>query len=376
MLSKKNPNAIPLNYVSFVSADGDSVLLRDELNGYEFEVKPEIVINAGGPWIDQLNKSMGKTTEFISGTKGSHLVLDHPELRNAVGENEFFFENKDGRIVLILPLHDRVLIGTSDLEIEDPDQAVLTNEELDYFFEMVGIVFPSIKVDRSHIVHTFSGVRPLAFSKSGSRAQISRDHKIEIVEDSTVLDFPVYSLTGGKWTTFRAFSAQISGLVLQKLGYERKVSTEDLKIGGANNLPSDSGLIKFIESLHDQYSISIERAEYLVGIYGSRAEGVFQTEDESMLSSYSNFSKGEINFLVENEDVVHLDDLIYRRTMIGKMGELTKAGLMELAEVCADALGWDKSKKQNEIDRVMHIMESKHRMRFNEFIEINNVTRQ
>jgi glycerol-3-phosphate dehydrogenase len=94
-----------------------------------------------------------------------------------------------------------------------------------------------------------------------------------------------------------------------------------------------------------------------------------------MLSSYPNFSRGEINFLVENEDVVHLDDLIYRRTMIGKMGELTEAGLMELAEVSADALGWDKSKKLNEIDRVMHIMVSKHRMRFNEFIEINNVTR-
>ena len=100
-----------------------------------------------------------------------------------------------------------------------------------------------------------------------------------------------------------------------------------------------------------------------------------QVEDESMLSTYPKISRGEVNFLIVNEDVVHLDDLIYRRTMIGKLGNLTETGLMELAEVCADVLGWDESQKQNEIDRAVQIMESKHRMRFNEFIENNNATK-
>ncbi len=51
-------------------------------------------------------------------------MLNHPELREAIGDNEFFFENKDGRIVLIFPLYDKVIVGTSDIPIENPDEAV------------------------------------------------------------------------------------------------------------------------------------------------------------------------------------------------------------------------------------------------------------
>ncbi len=82
-------------------------------------------------------------THFIGGTKGSHLVLDHPELRKAIGDNEFFFENKDGRIVLIFPLFDRVLVGTSDIEVENPDEVNCTEEEVDYFIGMIDRVFSS-----------------------------------------------------------------------------------------------------------------------------------------------------------------------------------------------------------------------------------------
>jgi glycerol-3-phosphate dehydrogenase len=366
----ESENAIPLNYVSFVSAKADTVVLRDELSGETFEVRPKIVVNAGGPWIDLVNRAMGKQTEFIRGTKGSHIVLDHPELRAAMGENEFFFENKDGRIVLIFPLHDKVLIGTSDLDIDDPDQAVLTNEEAQYFFEMVGIVFPDIKLDKSQIVFTFSGVRPLTNSDSKSSAQISRDHKIDVVEAGDGLEFPVYSLIGGKWTSFRAFSEQAADKVLNKLGVERVVSTEDMKIGGANELPEDGEeLQKFVFSLLEQYLIPGERAESLVDMYGSRAADILQVEYEKMLIEYPKMSMGEVKYLVQSEGVVHLDDLIFRRTMIGKLGMLTEAGLSELAGICADVLGWDQIRMGKEIERVVQIMEVKHRMRFNQFIE-------
>ncbi len=367
---RESENAIPMNYVSFVSAKADTVVLRDETSGETFDVRPKIVVNAGGPWIDIVNRSMGKQTEFIRGTKGSHLVLDHPELRAAMGENEFFFENKDGRIVLIFPLHDKVLIGTSDLDIDDPDQAILTNEEAEYFFEMVKIVFPDIKLDKSQIVFTFSGVRPLTYSDSKSSAQISRDHKIEVVEAGDGLEFPVYSLVGGKWTSFRAFSEQVADKALIKLGFERTASTEDMKIGGANGLPvGGEDRQNFITSLRDKFKIPGERAESLVGIYGSQAIGILQTGDEIMLAEYPMMSRGEVKFLIENEDVVHLDDLIFRRTMIGKLGMLTEAGLAELAEICAEVLAWDQTLRKKEIERVVQIMEAKHRMRFNQYIE-------
>ena len=155
-----------LNYVSLVNGQGNTVTLRDELSLQTFTVQPKLVINAAGPWIDAANGTLGLSTRFIGGTKGSHLVLDHPELRKAIGENEFFFENKDGRIVLIFPLFDKVILGTSDIPVESPDDIVCTEAEVDYFIALVDRVFPDVKVGREHIVFRFSGVRPLAHTGS------------------------------------------------------------------------------------------------------------------------------------------------------------------------------------------------------------------
>jgi glycerol-3-phosphate dehydrogenase len=113
-----NPYAHAVNYIAVEGASGDAVILKDQLSSEKITIQPNIVINASGPWIDLSNARMGTPTHFIGGTKGSHLILDNQELRNAIGENEFFFENNDGRIVLIFPLRDKVLIGTSDLPIE------------------------------------------------------------------------------------------------------------------------------------------------------------------------------------------------------------------------------------------------------------------
>ncbi|NDJ55338.1 MAG: FAD-dependent oxidoreductase, partial [Chloroflexi bacterium] len=151
-----------LNYVSAVDAQDEEVVLRDELSGETFHIRPKIVINAAGPWIDFANRGLGQETNFIGGTKGSHLILHHPELIEATQGHEFFFENHDGRIVLIFPfIQDRLIVGTTDIRIDDPDEAVTTEEEIDYILGMLPRVFPNITVERSHIVFTFSGVRPL-----------------------------------------------------------------------------------------------------------------------------------------------------------------------------------------------------------------------
>jgi glycerol-3-phosphate dehydrogenase len=107
-----NEHAYALNYMRVGQAKGDTVELHDEVSGETIVVKPKIVVNAAGPWIDFANETMGQTTRLIGGTKGSHLVLDHPELRDAINGREFFFENADGRIVLIYPFLDRVMVGT------------------------------------------------------------------------------------------------------------------------------------------------------------------------------------------------------------------------------------------------------------------------
>ena len=108
----ENPKAQALNYVSMIGGSEDTIILRDELTDETYDVCPKLVINAAGPWIDSVTHKFGLSTRFIGGTKGSHIIVKHEELRKAIGEHEFFFENEDGRIVLIFPLYDRVLIGT------------------------------------------------------------------------------------------------------------------------------------------------------------------------------------------------------------------------------------------------------------------------
>src|SRR4030067_722948 len=120
----EDPDARALNYVSMIGGSEDTIILRDELTDVTYDVHRRLVINAAGPWIDFTNRKLGLSTRFIGGTKGSHIVVRHAELRQAIGENEFFFENEDGRIVLIFPLYDNMLIGPSDITAENPDDVV------------------------------------------------------------------------------------------------------------------------------------------------------------------------------------------------------------------------------------------------------------
>jgi glycerol-3-phosphate dehydrogenase len=340
-----------LNYVSLVGGQGNTVTLRDELNLRTFNVQPKLVINAAGPWIDAANGTLGLSTRFIGGTKGSHLVLDHPELRDAIRGNEFFFENKDGRIVLIFPLYDRVLVGTSDLPIKNPDDSFCTEEEVDYFIGMIARVFPDIKVGREHIVFRFSGIRPLAHTGSAkTTGQITRDHHIQVVEGGwTGLGYPVYSLVGGKWTSFRAFSEEVTDKALAFLGKARQKSTLELPIGGGRNFPhTPEERKKFVDGLCAWTGLSPERVDALYERYGTRAEiaAMFITKQaDQPLASLPDYSRREIAFLASNENVLHLDDLVLRRSMLAMLGRLTPPALDELAEVVAESLGWDAARK-------------------------------
>jgi len=357
-----------LNYVSVVGGEDGHVTLRDELTGAIFNVRPKLVINAAGPWIDAANASLGQSTRFIGGTKGSHLVLNHPELRQAIGDNEFFFENKDGRIVLIFPLFDKVLVGTSDIKIDNPDEVRCTEEEVDYFIGMVSRVFPDIKVGREHIVFRFTGVRPLASSLAKSTAQFSRDHEIQVISgELTGLDYPVYSLVGGKWTSFRAFSEQVADKALNFFSLERKKNTEYLAVGGGRNYPrTPEDEKRLLDRLKAWAGLSELRARTLFDRYGTRAEAMsefFTHQADAPLKSLPEYSRREIAYLAQNEKVIHLDDLLLRRSMLAMLGQLTRPAVEELAQVAGDALGWSEAQKQAEVMRALELLATRHAVR-------------
>lgn len=364
----ENQNARALNYVSMIGTSEDTLLLRDELTDQTYEVKPRLVINAAGPWIDFTNRKLGFSSGFIGGTKGSHLVIHHDELRKTIGDHEFFFENEDGRIVLILPLFDRILIGTSDIPVENPDEARCTDEEIDYFLEMVKRVFPGIELTRSNIVFQYSGVRPLPRSSAKNAGQISRDHSIEVLSgDWTNLRFPVYSLVGGKWTSFRAFAEQVTNKALAYLDLTRTRDTKSLPIGGGRGYPTNAGdLRRQIESLSAWTGVTRERLENLFKRYGTRAEAIatfMNGGTDQILRTLPEYSRREINFLIHHEKILHLDDFLLRRSNLGMTGRVTREMLDELALIFANYLGWNREQMRAEVTRTLSILADRHGVR-------------
>lgn len=364
---KENPNAHALNYVSATGASRNTVTLTDRETGESFDVEPQLVINAAGPWIDFVNKALGKESNFIGGTKGSHIVVDNRKLFEATRGHEIFFENEDGRVVLIYPLAGRVIVGTTDVFIEDPADAVCSEDEIDYFLEFSKIVFPKIQIKREEIVYSFSGVRPLPTSDANTAAQVSRDHHNRIVEPGEHFDFPLFNLVGGKWTSFRAFSEQVADATLDRIGEVRHESTDTRPIGGGRDYPlTEEAQEAWIQTLSQETETSAERIGTLFDRYGTGARPIalFCADgDDRPLEHAPDYSEREVVWLTRTEKVVHINDLLQRRSLLALTGQVTEELLQEMARLIGTELGWDKARQAEEAEKAKAELVSRHKAR-------------
>lgn len=348
------------NYVSAAGFSEGSVLLRDEATGEEFPFTARVVVNTSGPWTDLTNEALGRPTHYMGGTKGSHIVLDHPELLEATAGREMFFEHSDGRIVLIYPLKDRVMVGTTDIKVDPRDPSVCTDDEVDYFFDLIPHVFPSISVDRSQIVYSFSGIRPLPRQDDTAPGFVSRDYRIE---QGWIGDVRTLSLVGGKWTTFRALAEHLGDETLKLLGVRRSVGTRGTVIGGGTGFPKDRAARRIWVSKHSR-GHSTELVERLLERYGTKAEDVLAAlpAEPTELASAPGYSVEELAHLASSEGVLHLDDLLLRRTSIAFVGGVTRETLEETAAAIAPTLGWSDENRAREVERAARILREAHRV--------------
>ena len=353
------------NYTAAVGVHDGKVVLRDAETGAETPFAASVVINASGPWTDLTNAALGDPTRYMGGTKGSHIVLDHPELLAATGGRELFFENEDGRIVLIYPLKGRVLVGTSDLEHDMTDPIACTEAEVDYFLGLIGQVLPAIHVDRAQIVYRFSGVRPLPGHGDLAPGFVSRDYRIEAApleaegaahRDSPGTGTTVLSLVGGKWTTFRASAEHLSDRALAQLAQPRRRSTKGVPIGGGRGYPSSERARQQWIAAHAA-DLPPARVATLLDRYGTVASAVVDAiaadEGDAMLVHAPAYSSGELRHLAATEDVVHLDDMLMRRTSIAFTGGATPEVAAEVAESIAPVLGWNSARVDAEVTRAL-----------------------
>lgn len=354
-----NPSARALNHMR-VSGDASGVVLTDELTGEALPISPKLIVNATGGWIDLTNKAIGaEAPRMMGGTKGSHLVIANQKLRDALAGHMIYYENEDGRICILFPYLGNVLVGSTDIRVDDPDQVRCEADERDYILQSLAFVFPGLDIADDEIVFQFSGVRPLPASDDSFTGRIPRDHFCELVEAGGALP-PMLCMIGGKWTTFRSFGEMAADMALARLGGKRRVGTEAMAIGGGRDFPRSPQL--WCADRADALGVSHERMGELFERYGTQAVSVAEHEARhgaDMLTG-CRYSTGELRRLIAHEHVERLSDLLLRRTTIAVTGRLSLDLIDEALDLLAEARGWDETRRKRERSEFLALLQSRH----------------
>jgi glycerol-3-phosphate dehydrogenase len=180
-------------------------------------------------------------------------------------------------------------------------------------------------------------------------------------------DIPIVGLVGGKWTTFRALAEEATNEVLQQLGRPRTASTELLPIGGGAELPADvQATERFIDRMVATSGLGRTRAQVLLRRYGSKALPLAQrlgASGDVPLQHAPDYSVAELSYLCLETGVIHLDDLVIRRTLLAIRGLVTDAALAEMAGIAAEALGWDAAQAHHELQACSAALRERHGVR-------------
>ncbi len=206
-----------------------SVTLRDRSGNTTCELKPELIINASGAWVDQTLQQLSVTApRLIGGTKGSHFVSHHPKLIAALDGRGIYAEAQDGRPVFMLPFGDAALVGTTDVRFEQPPQhATASEEELEYLIAAANQVFPDLNLNREAVAHHYAGIRPLPFSRAKRTAAVSRRHTLH---QHACSELPMVSVIGGKLTTCRSLAEEAVAQVLPQIDRQVAANSRDREI--------------------------------------------------------------------------------------------------------------------------------------------------
>ena len=346
-----NPGSCALNHTTILAHRSGMLILRDTVSGAERRVSADIVVNAAGAWIDKVNCSLGINSAHMGGTKGSHVIVHNPALHRALHGRMIYFGSADGRVNLLYPFMDNVLIGATDIPVKDPDTATCSEAEIEYLVSVVKEVFPRIPVDREQVVFTYCGVRPLPRSDAVDPGAVSRDHSV--AEDTLPgTKIPVLSLIGGKWTTFRGFAEEVADRILAQLDRPRRASTRELGIGGGNEYPPETSRSAYLNEISQTFGLTTERATTLFERYGTHATAVAawcREQEDRSLNSLPDYTIAELARICRHELATRLSDILFRRTDIALSGRLSAEVIREVSLIAAPIHGWSDRRLADEV---------------------------
>ncbi len=294
------------------------VLIEDLLSGKEYKVYAKKIVNATGPWVDELReKDHSKSGKHLQHTKGVHLVFDQSvfPLKQAV-----YFDTPDGRMVFAIPREGKTYVGTTDTvykqKLEHPRMTV---QDRDYVVSSINYMFPELNITADDIESSWAGLRPLIHEEGKDPSEISRKDEIWTSQSGLI------TIAGGKLTGYRKMAEHIVDLVRDRLKEEGgqdfggcKTKTMPISgghVGGSKNFES------FVEAkTKDGLKIGLpqETAKQLAIRYGSNVENVFSRieglKDEAEKRQIPVHILAEAAYSIEEEMAATPADFFVRRT--------------------------------------------------------------
>ncbi|MCE8001759.1 glycerol-3-phosphate dehydrogenase [Billgrantia ethanolica] len=286
--------------------------LEDVRSGERFERQARTLVNAAGPWVEQVvREQAARNSRYsIRMIQGSHVIV--PRLNG--DDRAYILQNSDRRIVFVLPYEDDFsLIGTTDRRYQgDPAQAAISEEEVDYLLGVVNAHFRR-QLQRSDVISSFSGVRPLCDDESAEPSAMTRDYTLAFDDQGA----PLLSVFGGKITTYRKLAeAALKQLkpVLPAMGpsWTAEAALPGGEFGNQENFMA--------HLLHDYPWLGEARARRFARSYGSlclRFLAGAQCEEDLGEHFGAGLTVAEADYLVDHEWATTVEDILWRRTKLG-----------------------------------------------------------
>lgn len=308
--------------------DGWLLTIEDQASGRREDVRARAVVNAAGPWVDQvLSRAVGRNdVHNVRLVKGSHIVVR----RLFAHDRCYIFQNADGRIIFAIPYEgDFTLIGTTDLDYEgDPKDAAISEAEIDYLCEAASEYFAD-PVKRDDVVWTYSGVRPLYDDGASKAQEATRDYVLK--RDGANGGPALINVFGGKITTYRRLAESMMDKIAEAIGPKGKPWTAGAKLPGGD-FDAEAFPTEVRRLMGDYPFLSERQAHRLVRLYGTRAWRLLgaarQTSDLGHHFG-ADLYELEVAYLIEQEWAQSAEDVLWRRTKLGLKTRAEEAAALD-----------------------------------------------
>jgi glycerol-3-phosphate dehydrogenase len=293
------------------------VSLTDTETGAVRQVLARMLVNAAGPWVDNVLHTAMKRADAhnVRLVQGSHIVVrklfEH--------DRAYIFQNGDGRIVFAIPYEgDHTLIGTTDRDYSgDPAKVHASEEEIGYLIEAAGEYFKT-PITRDDVVWTYSGVRPLYDDGASKAQEATRDYVLKL-DTGSGNEPALVNIFGGKITTYRRLALSVMELVEKTIGAKGRPWTDKPPLPGGD-FPT-TGFPALVEDLRRAHpDLDGKLVMRLARAYGTRArlilDGINAPEDLGE-DFGAGLSEREVAYLMDHEWARTAEDVLWRRSKLG-----------------------------------------------------------